>query len=166
MDSYDFPAIAGKFAAEGEYVSCVRYGEGHINDTFCLTMAQGGRRVRYILQRINSRLFPDVAKLMHNIALVTAFCRRSVLARGGDPMRECLTIVPTRAGENYFSDGENYFRMYVFIEGATAHQSVRSRRDFYESAVAFGNFAALLAGFDASQLYELLPGFHNTQGAF
>ncbi len=49
MDSYDFPAIAGKFAAEGEYVSCVRYGEGHINDTFCLTMAQGGRRVRYIL---------------------------------------------------------------------------------------------------------------------
>ena len=163
MDSYDFPAIAGKFAAEGEYVSCVRYGEGHINDTFCLTMAQGGRRVRYILQRINSRLFPDVAKLMHNIALVTAFCRRSVLARGGDPMRECLTIVPTRAGENYFSDGENYFRMYVFIEGATAHQSVRSRRDFYESAVAFGNFAALLAGFDASQLYELLPGFHNTR---
>ena len=49
MDSYDFPAIAGKFEAEGEFVSCVRYGEGHINDTFCLTMKQGGRRVRYIL---------------------------------------------------------------------------------------------------------------------
>lgn len=163
MDSYDFPAIAGKFEAEGEFVSCVRYGEGHINDTFCLTMKQGGRRVRYILQRINSRLFPDVAKLMHNIALVTAFCRRSVLARGGDPMRECLTIVPTRTGENYHFDGENYFRMYIFIEGATAHQSVRSRRDFYESAVAFGNFASLLAGFDASQLYEILPDFHNTR---
>ena len=92
--------IAHLFDVPRGEMACEPYGTGNINDTFCLTMAQGGRRVRYILQRINSRLFPDVAKLMHNIALVTAFCRRSVLARGGDPMRECLTIVPTRAGEN------------------------------------------------------------------
>ena len=53
--------------------------------------------------------------------------------------------------------------MYVFIEGATTYQSVRDPRDFYESAVAFGNFANLLAKFDASQLYEILPDFHNTR---
>ena len=53
--------------------------------------------------------------------------------------------------------------MYVFIENATSYQSVREPRDFYESAVAFGNFANLLADFDASQLYEVLPDFHNTK---
>ena len=50
-----------------------------------------------------------------------------------------------------------------FIENATSYQSVRAPRDFYESAVAFGSFANLLADFDASQLYEVLPDFHNTK---
>ena len=60
----------------------------------------------------------------------------------------------------------NYFRVYVFIENATTYQIVRDPRDFYESAVAFGNFANLLAEFDASQLYEVLPNFHNTKVRF
>lgn len=158
-----FSTLAKNFALTGEYVSCVRYGAGHINDTFCLTVCDKGQQVRYILQRINHRLFRDVEKLMHNIELVTEFCRDSVISRGGDPLRECLRIVPTCEGNSYFFDGTDYFRVYVFIEGATTYQSVREPRDFYESAVAFGNFAALLAHFDASQLYEILPDFHNTR---
>ena len=51
----------------------------------------------------------------------------------------------------------------MFIENATTYQIVRDPRDFYESAVAFGSFANLLAGFDASQLTEVLPDFHNTR---
>ncbi len=160
---FDFENICGQFAIAGEYAACVRYGEGHINDTYKLTVRENGREVHYILQRINHRLFPEVGKLMHNIALVTDFCRKSVLARGGDPMRECLSIVRTKKGESYYFDGENYFRVYVFIEDATTYQIVRDPKDFYESAVAFGNFANLLADFDASQLYEVLPDFHNTR---
>ena len=162
-DEFDFQNILTKFCVDGALTDCERYGEGHINDTFKVTMTENGKEVHYILQRINNRLFPDVAKLMHNIALVTDFCRRSVLARGGDPMRECLTLIRTKDNKAYYFDGTNYFRMYVFIENATSYQSVRAPRDFYESAVAFGNFANLLADFDASQLYEVLPNFHNTR---
>lgn len=160
---FDFQSIVAKFCAEGALADCERYGEGHINDTFKVTTSENGKETHYILQRINSRLFPDVEKLMHNIELVTEFCRRSVLARDGDPMRECLTLIRTKDGKAYYHDEENYFRMYVFIENATSYQSVRAPRDFYESAVAFGNFANLLADFDASQLYEVLPDFHNTR---
>ncbi len=162
-NEFAFPRIIGKFSVAGELVSCERYGEGHINDTFKVTMDDCGREVRYILQRINNRLFPDVEQLMHNIELVTEFCRKSVIERGGDPMRECLTLIRTKDGASYICEDGNYFRMYVFIEGATTYQSVRDPRDFYESAVAFGNFANLLAKFDASQLYEILPDFHNTR---
>ena len=162
QEEFSFHSISSNFKIAGKYVSCERYGEGHINDTFRLTMNDGGKEVHYILQRINNRLFMDVEKLMHNIELVTDFCRKSVLARGGDPMRECLTLIRTKDGKAYYFDGDNYFRMYVFIENATTYQTVRNPRDFYESAVAFGNFANLLAGFDASQLYEVLPDFHNT----
>lgn len=162
-EEFNFLKIYRQFMIAGEYISCVRYGEGHINDTFRLTVNDGGKEIHYILQRINNRLFTDVEKLMHNIELVTEFCRRSVEARGGDPMRECLNIVRTKEGQTYYSDGTNYFRMYIFIENATTYQAVRNPCDFYESAVAFGNFANLLAGFDASQLYEVLPDFHNTR---
>lgn len=162
-NEFAFPRIIEKFSVAGELISCERYGEGHINDTFKVTMDDCGREVHYILQRINNRLFPDVDRLMHNIELVTEFCRKSVTERGGDPMRECLTLIRTKDGASYTCEDGNYFRMYVFIEGATTYQSVRDPRDFYESAVAFGNFANLLAKFDASQLYEILPDFHNTR---
>lgn len=163
---FDFQGIYEHFAIKGDFVECVRYGEGHINDTFKLTVNDGGKEVRYILQRINNRLFTEVDKLMRNIELVTSFCRKSVEKRGGDPMRECLNVVPTKDGKSYYFDGTNYFRVYVFIENATTYQIVRDPRDFYESAVAFGNFANLLADFDASQLYEVLPNFHNTKVRF
>lgn len=163
QEEFSFHSISSNFKIAGKYVSCERYGEGHINDTFRLTVNDDGKEIHYILQRINNRLFTDVEKLMHNIELVTDFCRKSVLARGGDPMRECLTLIRTKDGKAYYFDGDNYFRVYVFIENATTYQTVRNPRDFYESAVAFGNFANLLAGFDASQLYEVLPDFHNTK---
>ncbi len=163
MENFDLVNLVGQFQIQGTFSACKRYGEGHINDTFKVTAEADGKETHYILQRINNRLFPDVEKLMHNIELVTDFCRRSVLARGGDPMRECLTLIRTKDNKAYYSDGENYFRMYVFIENATSYQSVREPQDFYESAVAFGNFANLLADFDASQLYEVLPDFHNTK---
>ena len=163
---FDFQGIYEHFSINGDFVECVRYGEGHINDTFKLTVNDAGKEVRYILQRINNRLFTEVDKLMRNIELVTSFCRKSVEKRGGDPMRECLNVVPTKDGKSYYFDGVNYFRVYVFIENATTYQIVRDSRDFYESAVAFGNFANLLAEFDASQLYEVLPNFHNTKVRF
>ena len=162
-EDFDFVNIVRQFQTEGKYVDCVRYGEGHINDTFKVTMDKDGREVHYILQKINDRLFPDVSKLMHNIELVTEFCRKSIIARGGDSMRECLSLIRTTDGGVYCHCVSGYYRMYVFIEDATSFQSVRTPRDFYESAVAFGNFANLLAKFDASQLYEVLPDFHNTR---
>lgn len=160
---FDYIDILSHFALDGEPKSCVRYGEGHINDTFKVTMQEESGEKHYILQRINHNLFQDVAKLMHNIELVTSFCRESVIKHGGDPLRECLTLIRTEEDAAYYFDGANYFRVYVFIEGATSYQSVRTERDFYESAVAFGNFANLLSGFYASQLYEVLPDFHNTK---
>ena len=155
--------IASAFSFKGTLVKSEPYGNGHINDTFALTYDDGGRVKRYILQRMNKSVFPDIDVLMENVAAVTEFLREKIDGRGGDSDRECLTLVRTKDGKAYCHDGANYFRMYVFIENATSYQSVREPRDFYESAVAFGSFANLLADFDASQLYEVLPNFHNTK---
>ncbi len=159
---YDFNSIYKKFPVPGDFLSCEPYGEGHINETFLLLTKEGNKINKYIIQRINSKLFTDVPALMRNIAGVTEFFRKKIIERGGDPDRETLTVVKTLTNENYYFDGSNYFRVYIFIDNATAYQVVEKPVHFYESAVAFGNFANVLAEFDASTLYEPLPNFHNT----
>ena len=165
---YNFSEIISEFKVEGKLVSCERYGEGHINETYLAIIDNNGTRKRYILQKINNRLFKNVDALMNNIRLVTEFNRIKITERGGDPDRESLTLIYTKDGKPYcYSPAEDgYFRMYIFIENATAYQSVTKPVQFYESAVAFGEFANLLAEFDASVLYEVLPNFHNTEKRF
>ena len=61
---------------------------------------------------------------------------------------------------------EYYFRVYLFIEDSAAYQIAENPEIFYQSAVAFGRFAAMLADFDASLLYESIPQFHDTKKRF
>ena len=165
---YDWSLIFQNYDLSGTLVSCERYGEGHINETYLAVFNDGGKEKKYILQRINHSLFTDVDKLMSNISLVTEFIRSKVKNAGGDPDREVLTIVPTKRGETYYysPDYDEFFRIYVFIEKAIAHQRAERDGQFYQSAVAFGTFAMQLADFDASKLFEILPNFHNTEVRF
>lgn len=157
-----FKNVLKNFDLNGEVQSVVRYGEGHINETYLVKTD----KTKYIMQKINDRLFKDVPALMRNIRLVTEFCRTAVEKRGGDPDREALSLVYTLDGEAYYHDESGYYRVYIFIDGATSHQIVTKPEHFFQSAVAFGDFANLLAKFDASQLYEPLPNFHNTTVRF
>lgn len=166
--AHNFAKIMSKFEVTGSLVSCERYGEGHINETYLMIVDNQGKEVWYILQKINSNLFKDVDKLMNNIKLVTEFNRQKIIARGGNPDRESLSLVYTTDGKAYFhcEKCDAYFRMYKFITNAIAYQTVEKPEHFYQSAVAFGNFANLLAEFDATKLYEVLPDFHNTEKRF
>lgn len=163
----EFSDILFNFAIDGEFVSCEPYGSGLINRTYVAVYNEGGRRVRYIVQRINTNLFKNVDGLMNNIKLVTEFNRAEIMKRGGDPDRESLTLVPTENGGTYFRTEEgDCYRVYVFIENAKGYDVVEKPEHFYESAVAFGKFAMLLDRFDSSKLFEVLPDFHNTVKRF
>ena len=160
----DFQSILKNFLIEGELVSCEPYGNGHINETYLAVFTNNGERKRYILQKINSKLFNPVEKLMKNIELVTEFNRQKIKDRGGDPDRESLTIVKTVDGKTFYKqDEDNYFRVYIFIENTVAYQVVKNPKDFYYSAIAFGNFNNLLSEFDASLLHETIAKFHDTK---
>ena len=163
----EFSDILSNFAINGEFISCEPYGSGLINRTYVAVYNEGGKRVRYIVQRINTNLFKNVDGLMNNIKIVTEFNRAEIVKRGGDPNRESLTLVPTKSGGTYFRTEEgDCYRVYVFIENAKGYDVVEKPEHFYESAVAFGKFAMLLDRFDSSKLFEVLPDFHNTVKRF
>ena len=158
----------GQFRTEGTVREYCVFGSGHINDTYLLTceLEDGGKK-KYILQRMNKEVFTNPEELMENVMGVTSFLRKKILENGGDPERETLNIVPTKAGGSYFVDSrEEYWRVYQFIENAVSYDAVEKPDDFYQSAVSFGNFQHLLADYPASTLHETIRGFHDTKARF
>ena len=159
---------AKAFGLADNMTSMTRFGSGHINDTFLVMLSEEGKaESRVILQKMNKSIFTKPVELMENVMAVTTFLRERIVEQGGDPERETLNIIPTTDGKPYFVDslGE-YWRCYVFIDGATCYDQVEDPNDFYESAVAFGNFQRLLADYPAETLHETIVGFHDTKARF
>lgn len=153
-----------QFQFESKAISAEAYGSGHINDTF-LVKTRNGKS--YILQRMNRQVFGKPDELMENIQNVTAFLRKKIMEKGGDPDRETLNLVPTLEGNPYYVDSEGeYWRAYLFIEQAVSYDAVERPEDFYESAEAFGNFQYLLSDYPADTLHETIAGFHDTKKRF
>ena len=148
-----YSAIAQQFAIEGDVLRISPYGEGHINVTYLLETSLR----RYILQRMNTRVFPDSDALMHNICMVTSHLRRKGV--------ETLCVVPTKAGAPYLKEQYNW-RVYDFIEHTVTYQTCPNLRVFENSGKAFGMFQNFLADFDADLLYEVIPHFHDTPKRF
>ena len=149
----------------GEVVGAVRYGSGHINDTFCVHTQPGeGPCRRFILQRISAAAFHHPDQVMANIASVTAFLRRAIAEAGGDPSRETMTVLLTREGRSFYTDSEGgAWRVYPFIENTVCLQAAETPELFAASARTFGRFQRMLKDYPADTLYETIPRFHDTE---
>ena len=156
--AYDFPETL---------MGAVRYGSGHINDTFCLVcQPQEGKAIRFILQGLSVAAVPRQAELMENFVGVTSHLRRKIEAAGGDVMRETLNLVSTRDGKPYYVDSTGKtWRLMPYVEGTVCLQKATPEL-FEASARAFGRFQRLLSDYPAHTLHESIVNFHNTEDRF
>lgn len=151
------------FDFRGALVDFRPFGNGHINDTYMVRFRYGGKNVKYILQKINKGVFKKPEQVMSNIIGVTEFLRNTIIDNGGDPERETLNVIKTKDGKGYYIDGYgDYWRAFTFICDAVSLELPEDNNDFYQSAVAFGNFQRQLNAYPAEELYETIPNFHNT----
>ena len=148
-----YKSVAEQFCLEGEVLEICPYGEGHINVTLLVTTD----KKRYIMQKMNTKVFPDPVNLMKNICGVT----EHLSSRG----IETLEVIPTKSGES-FIHAEECYRVYAFIENTVTYQKVTDAKVFENSGRAFGEFQNYLAEFDASQLTETIARFHDTPNRF
>ena len=146
--------VLAKFQLDTPAVSCDRYGFGHINETYLVVTVSAHR---YILQKINNFVFQNVTALMENISAVTSFLRTQE-----SDSRRVLQLIPTLCGKTYLEENGSYWRIYDFVEDSICLQLPETSDDFYESAVAFGQFQQMLRDFPAHTLHETIPNFHNT----
>ncbi len=159
--------VSSAFQCPGTYRGEAPYGSGHINDTYRAVYDLDGREIHYIHQRINKNIFKNVPALMENIGRVTRHQRKKFVEAGASELdRRVLTLVPTTDGQDYYVDMTgDFWRTYVFIEGAVGIDVIENTRQAYETAKAFGEFQCQLADLPG-RLHDTIPNFHHTRSRF
>ena len=155
--------IAANFQIAGNLKDAIPIVQGHINDTYRLVCAAPDGDRLYALQAINQYVFKQPELVMENICAVTKFLHDKIVAAGGDPARETLTVVPSVDGKSFYIDGDGeYWRVYDYIGGASTYDTVQNERHLYNAGFAFGKFQTMLADFPIETLHDTIPDFHNS----
>lgn len=126
--------------------------EGHIHRTFKVYTNDGN----YILQIINSQVFPNVDDVMNNISIVCSTLKsRSVYT---------LEYLPSIDGKYYYitSQGE-YIRICKYVENSISLNFSNDLNTIYNVGLGFGQFCYNLSSIDKSKIIDTIPNFHNTE---
>lgn len=151
--------IIEQFIIKGTYQSHILYGSGHINETYLVIMTNPD--VKYILQKINHRIFKQVPQLMLNYEKVTQYMKNHVLEG-----QVFIQLFYTKDHQPFYADETGYYRMISYIDHAVAYQTIPSETHMFLAGQAFGIFQNQLSNFDATTLYETIAFFHHTPKRF
>ena len=164
----DIKHIIGHFNFAGEYTQAEEMTSGNINLTYRLIYKQpDGSVKKYVLQKINTVAFNNPVELMKNVQLVLDHVAAAMARHKIDCERHVLEFIPTKEGSLLYKDQHGgYWRADVFIDNATAYDSIDDPEHFREAGRAFGEFQRYLSDFPADKLVETIPNFHNTKRRF
>jgi hypothetical protein len=142
--------IFALFDTRDEALNIQPFGTGKINHTFLVK----GHLASYILQEINTKVFPNPGLIMENIDLITQHIEKK------EPGRRNLRIIPTLKGDLGYAHGESYWRLYNYLENTKALEVIDSPKDAYAAALGFGHFLYVLSDLDPMNIQPALPYFH------
>ncbi len=151
------PALAAcaAFDLPAPVTGLARHGSGHIHQTYRVGTAAGD----FLLQRLNSRVFPDLDAIADNTARIAAH----LAGRPGDHLTPCIT---RRGGLLHRDAGGHAWRVFEFLDGTMSFDVAPNLAAIEAAARAFGDFQKRLADLPAPPLRETLPGFHDTRQRF
>ena len=158
--------VAKTFSATGNIIAVECLKSGHINDTYKITYQNGNSIIDYVLQRINSTVFPEPVMIMENIEAVAAHIRSKYESFGWDINN---VLFPLRTLNNmafWLDSSGSYWRMYSYIKGGVCYDKAPNAKIMRSIGRAFGMFQMLLSDFPAKQLNIIIPDFHNTKARF
>ena len=149
--------VSKLFCIEGTFVGYQTIQVGNVNKTYEVRfILPNGNPKSFLIQNVNTYAFRNPVQLMENIDKVTEHIR------GKKPGQVALHFHHTADRKTYVIDGDNFWRMTNFIPSVT-YSSVINQEVVRNAGKAFGEFQMQLSDFDITQLYETIPGFHNTK---
>jgi Ser/Thr protein kinase RdoA (MazF antagonist) len=123
------------------------FGAGHINETFLVETAVG----EYVLQRLNTAVFPDPQAVTANILAVHRHLRGLLMP---EP-------VAASGGQWLVWDASGPWRAWRRAPGVPLAGADVSPAALHAAGALLGRFHALLADLDPAGVTETLPGFHD-----
>ncbi len=160
-------SVVNQFVIHGNIQKIEKVNKGYINSTYRVeTLSERNHTHQYILQRINTNVFPDVDALMSNFKLTTEHLRDHLQMPGE---HECGTVQTprlTKDGKLYFEDASGSWRLMTYFDHVYSLDIPDSSEVFYYAGVSFGRFVKAMCSVDASKIYEVIPNFHNTKSRY
>jgi Ser/Thr protein kinase RdoA (MazF antagonist) len=155
-------AAAEQFAPSGRILDLRPYGSGNVHDTFLVT-AGPPEEPRFILQRLNTRVFRRPELVMQNLRTCTKHLSRRLQQESLGRRWETPRLLPARDGRDYWIDGAgSFWRGLSFVEAARTLDTISDLGHAREVGYALGVFHHLLSDLPAEHLSDPLPGFHVT----
>jgi Ser/Thr protein kinase RdoA (MazF antagonist) len=142
--------ILDTFRFDGPCITSEPLPGGHIHQSFLVTCTGA----RYVLQRLNDRVFPDPEAMTANV-------ERIVRHLGG---QGCAELVTTQSGNfSYRAADGSWWRSFRYLEGTVARASPAGPEDAFEAARAFAHFVRAMASLPGPPLLETIEAFHGLQ---
>lgn len=156
--------IAIKFDFGETVKSIVRFGSGHINDTYLVDTT--GKK--FILQKVNTAIFKNIENLTSNILVITDHYNRKIATADYiDLSLKPLYLIPCKDGNYFFRDDNNgCWRMFNYIENSICYDRIDSEKKAYNAAHTFGLFQKILSDLDPKLIHEIIPEFHNMKSRY
>ncbi|MDA0991124.1 MAG: aminoglycoside phosphotransferase family protein [Verrucomicrobia bacterium] len=157
--------MAQQFEVAGRLVAVTSHGSGNVNDTYLVIFRTTFSEERFILQRINTKVFPQPELIMSNLKVVTEHVHRRLESEAhmSDRIWQLPRLIPTKSGEDYAMDGDGEcWRAISLIASAHSYESIQNAEHAYEAGFVLGQFQRLISDIDATRLYETIKGFHVT----
>lgn len=159
--------IAEHFSIQGKIISVVHINKGYINRTYKIeTLSSDNHIHKYILQRINTNVFPDVDALMSNFQIASTHLSGKLVMPGHHECGAVQTLRNTKEGKLYFEDSTGVWRMMTYIDNVYSLDIPENTEVFYYTGVSFGNFIKAMSSIDANKIKEVIPNFHNTMSRY
>jgi len=160
------PEILEGFGLNSEDWICTSLERGHINSSIILSSKAEGKAV-YLLQKVNSYVFPRTKELMRNMVRVTEAIREANIKEGLDPDRYGLHLAKALDGRYYVEDSDGApWRLLNYISGHKVYDVVTDENIAREGGKAYGKFLKLLSVIPAEELEIVIDRFHDLEYRF
>lgn len=153
--------IAQQFGGDATVQTIRPLGSGNINDTYLVELA--GTAQPFVLQRINTEVFPQPQQVMDNLCRFASHAHQRLAHTPFNRRWDVPTVLRTRAGHHHWIDDQgNVWRGLSFVPGTTTFDTIQNQDHATEIGYGLGCFHSLLSDLSTDHLVDTLPGFHIT----
>lgn len=157
-------AIADQFKTHGKIINIRAYGKGNVHDTFLVTLDRK-RENKFILQRLNTRVFRQPELVMQNLRTFGEHVRRHQppIPLGRGRRWEVPQVLLAKNGQDHWIEpGGSFWRAISFIDGAQSFETIQDIKHAREVGYALAMFHNLIRDLPIEKLVDTLEGFHIT----